>query len=419
MRKNYLTVKWSIWWILTFSFILVLFLRLSTAVVTDNLSKELGFSQLQISNIASLSLYIYALMQIPAGILIDRYGAREISSVGMIISGVGSILFGTMNNVYLAYLSRIMVGIGTSVILLAMFKVQGNWFKKEEFPSITAKFAFIGNFGTVFATFPLVYLNDYIGWRNSFILIGVVGIAIGISIYLIVRNTPKDYGFNVDLKVEQAEKIRLQDGLKSVFTNKSTWYNSLILFSLVGISTAFTSLWGVTYITDVYNVSKSVSAFIISFFTYGFVVGSMFMNFLFNKIKCSKFNILKIGAFINILIWGYIIILCKVKPPIILPIAFFIIGCINMGHLQAFNDVKYKNEEKYSGLSTSIVNTSEFIGSGLINLIIAFIIQSSTDIVLGYRLGFSIFIIMNIITAIASDIGIKNDTTKEDINYCS
>lgn len=419
MRKNYLTVKWSIWWILTFSFILVLFLRLSTAVVTDNLSKELGFSQLQISNIASLYLYIYALMQIPAGILIDRYGAREISSVGMIISGVGSILFGTMNNVYLAYLSRIMVGIGTSVILLAMFKVQGNWFKKEEFPSITAKFAFIGNLGTVFATFPLVYLNDYIGWRNSFILIGVVGIAIGISIYLIVRNTPKDYGFNVDLKVEQAEKIRLQDGLKSVFTNKSTWYNSLILFSLVGISTAFTSLWGVTYITDAYNVSKSVSAFIISFFTYGFVVGSMFMNFLFNKIKCSKFNILKIGAFINILIWGYIIILCKVKPPIILPIAFFIIGCINMGHLQAFNDVKYKNEEKYSGLSTSIVNTSEFIGSGLINLIIAFIIQSSTDIVLGYRLGFSIFIIMNIITAIASDIGIKNDTTKEDINYCS
>ena len=62
-----------------------------------------------------------------------------------------------------------------------------------------------------------------------------------------------------------------------------------------------------------------------------------------------------------------------------------------MGHLQAFNDVKYKNEEKYSGLSTSIVNTSEFIGSGLINLIIAFIIQSSTDTVLGYRLGFSIF----------------------------
>lgn len=90
-----------------------------------------------------------------------------------------------------------------------------------------------------------------------------------------------------------------------------------------------------------------------------------------------------------------------------------------MGNLLAFNDVKYKNEEKYSGLSTSIVNTSEFIGSVLINLAIAFIIQSSTDMVLGHRLGFSVFIIMNIITVIAAHIGIKNDTVKEEIKYCS
>ena len=154
MSKKYSSVKWSIWWILTFAFILVLFFRLSTAVITDNLSKELGFTQLQISNIASLTLYSYAIMQIPSGILIDKYGARKVSSIGMIIAGLGSILFGSMNSIYLAYISHIMVGAGTSVILLAMFKVQGNWFKKEEFASISAKFSFIGNLGTVFARFP-------------------------------------------------------------------------------------------------------------------------------------------------------------------------------------------------------------------------------------------------------------------------
>ena len=107
MGKKYSTVKWSIWWLLAFSFILVLFFRISTAVITDNLSKELGFTQLQISNIASLALYSYAIMQIPAGILIDKYGARKISSIGMIIGGMGSILFGTINNIHLAYISRI------------------------------------------------------------------------------------------------------------------------------------------------------------------------------------------------------------------------------------------------------------------------------------------------------------------------
>ena len=87
-----------------------------------------------------------------------------------------------------------------------------------------------------------------------------------------------------------------------------------------------------------------------------------------------------------------------------------------MAHLQAFNDVKYKNEEKYSGLSTSIVNTSEFLGSGIINLVIAFIIQNTTDIALGYRLGFSIFIFMSMLTLIASQIGLKNDKV-EKLNY--
>ena len=129
-EKTYSKVKWSIWWVLTISFVLVLFLRMSTAVISDNLSNELGFNSIEISNIASFTLYSYAFMQIPAGVIIDKFGARNISSLGMIIAGLGSILFGFIQNIELAYLSRVMVGAGTSVILLSMFKVQENWFKK-------------------------------------------------------------------------------------------------------------------------------------------------------------------------------------------------------------------------------------------------------------------------------------------------
>ncbi|MDU5021952.1 MAG: MFS transporter, partial [Clostridiales bacterium] len=63
-EKMYSRVKWSIWWVLTISFVLVLFLRMSTAVISDNLSNELGFNSIEISNIASFTLYSYAFMQI-------------------------------------------------------------------------------------------------------------------------------------------------------------------------------------------------------------------------------------------------------------------------------------------------------------------------------------------------------------------
>ncbi|MPM95790.1 hypothetical protein SDC9_142945 [bioreactor metagenome] len=81
-----------------------------------------------------------------------------------------------------------------------------------------------------------------------------------------------------------------------------------------------------------------------------------------------------------------------------------------MSHLQAFNDVKYKNKQQYSGVSTSVVNTSEFVGSGLINLLMGFVIMSNnSDMVHGYKYGFMIFIILSVVTIIASRIGLKND----------
>ncbi len=160
---------------------------------------------------------------------------------------------------------------------------------------------------------------------------------------------------------------------------------------------------------DVYGVSKSFSAFIVSFFTYGFIFGSIIMDFVFAKIRSSKFNIIKFGAMIDLFIWIVIVVVYQVKPPIIvLPISFFIMGCIVMSHLQVFNDAKYKNKEIYSGLATSVINTFEFIGSGIINLIIAISLQvNSYNIVNGYKKGFVVFIVLSIITIVSSHIGVK------------
>ncbi len=415
--KNYKTAKWSMWGILAVSFLLAIFLRLSTSVISDNLQNELGFTQLQISNISTLTLYSYAFMQIPLGLMIDKYGPRKISSIGMIIAGLGTVLFGTMNNIYLAYISRIMIGAGTAGIILCIMKIQVNWFKQEEFTKATSRMSLMASLGAVCATFPLAMLNNLIGWRNNFIFIGSLGIIIGIIIYIKLKDTPTEYGFEVNISNEKEESIKLKDGLVSVFKNKATWYNSFIMFSLVGITTAFSSLWIVPYISDVYKVETNVAAFIASFLTYGMVVGSVLMNSIYSRIKEHKLKVIRICGITNIFIWTYIVIINNVKPPImILPVLFFIVGCLNMSHLEAFNDVKRKNKEKYSGLSTSVINTSEFIGSGIINMFIALVIQSTTNITMGYKFGFIIFIFMNIIAVIASTLAVRDEKNNKLIS---
>lgn len=412
--KEYNKVKWNMWILLSFSMLIAMFLRLSTSVISDNLQNELGFTSLEISNIATLTLYSYAFIQIPLGLMIDKYGPRKITSVGMIVAGLGTILFGSMNNIYLAYLSRIMIGSGTAGVLLSIMKIQVNWFEESEFTDLTSKISLIASIGGLFATFPLVMLNNVLGWRNSFLFIGMISIMQGTLIFLKLKDTPKEYGYNIEKSIK-IEDISIKDGLKSVMKNSSTYFNSLIMFSLVGITTSFSSLWIVPYITDVYLVEKSVSAFIASFLTYGMVFGAIVMNKIFNKIQNNRLNVIKYCGVINIFIWSFIII-NDAKPPIfILPILFFIIGILNMSHVEAFNDVKKNNEEKYSGLSTSVINTTEFIGSGFINLFIGSVMTYNLDVNIEYKIGFLLFIVFNLIAVISASLGVRKEKIKENV----
>ena len=407
MEKIYLKYKWIVWLLLTTSLIFMMFLRMSTGVISSNLSDELGFSTIQISNIASFTIYSYAIMQIPAGILVDKYGPRHVSSIGMILAGLGSILFGLTSNLLIIYISRIIVGLGTSVLLVSILKIQANWFNVEEFSSLSAKRSFIANTGSIFATFPLAFLVSYIGWRNSFYIIGMGSILVGIAIYIIVRNKPKENNSNTNF--DESEKVFIKEALREVIKNKATWYNFFIMFVLAGTTTALSSLWGMRYIIDVYKVKDSVAAFIVPFISYGIISGAFIMNLTSKHIKINPIKIAQLAGFIYLVIWTIIVVVYKVKPPIIiLPIAFFIIGFASITHLFTFTDIKEKTTLKYCGVAMSIVNLSEFVGVGVINLYIGYVFENiNVNVIDLYRISFTVFIWMSIIAIIAGQIGSK------------
>ena len=120
--KSYNFYKWRIWIILAFSFVLSLFHRGAMGVISSSMSVDLNASASEISNIASVTFYAYAFMQIPAGVLLDRYGYRKISCIGMLLTGLGSILLGITPSTALAYIGRLFVGLGTSVIFISIIE---------------------------------------------------------------------------------------------------------------------------------------------------------------------------------------------------------------------------------------------------------------------------------------------------------
>lgn len=408
MKKTYNFYKWRIWVILSLSFVMSLFHRSALGVVSGDISSTLNLSPVQLANVASITFYSYAIMQIPAGMLLDLFGYKKISVIGIITTGVGSLLLGASINLWMAYGGRLLVGVGTSVIFISVLKAQSIWFSKDEFSSASSKLSFIGNLGGVIATFPLAMLDLFIGWRKSFYIMGIACFIIGILIHKFVVSNPKELGFRAVGINNSEEKINLIGALKAVITNSATWRNFFILFCLVGCTTTLTGLWGVSYFTNVYNISKTSAAFYTSFIIYGLVFGSLAIGKIDMILKDPNKWCPRISLTVNSLIWVYILIIKDGKPSLsTYPFILFVMGVFAMAHILSFTDIKEKVQSNYSGIGASIVNSGEFVGSSMLSLMIGYLldIKWNGQVVDGvkiygieqYKFAFLIFLIVSLI----------------------
>lgn len=391
---------WSSWSILVIAFITVFFHRLSLGAVSDVLTQEIPMNSLVLGNLTAMNYYAYALMQIPVGILVDRVGVRQINLLGLLITAVGSLMFGLAHTVGAAYLSRFMVGIGTSVIIVSILKVQATWFPLSRFSTLSGLTSFFGNFGSLLAIYPLTYLSLLLGWRNVFYL--MAGISLLLVFLVLWGVKDHDLGISPDFKAARkgskisrssAEpkgscivtppsgdqplsfKTFLKQSLKSVLGNPRTWPNVLILFSFTGSGTTLLGLWGIPLLMQTYQLSKASAAGYLTYVTFGFIFGAPLVSLISRWIGGNR-RALLIATGANLVLWIYITMISHGHPPLaILPSFFFLFGFLIIFHILAFSNVTAVNSLQYSGIASAIANMGEFIGSSLASLAIGFMLD--------------------------------------------
>ncbi|WP_051569399.1 MFS transporter [Alkaliphilus transvaalensis] len=424
MDKSYHRRKWSIWGILVLAFVAVFFHRLAMGVVADDLIRDLSLTGKTLGNLTSMNFYAYALMQIPVGIMVDTIGVRKICSWGTLLTGIGSIMFGLANSLLVAYIARFLVGIGTSVIIISILKVQSIWFKPEKYSTLSGYTSFFGNFGAFLATVPLAYVVLNIGWRNSFLLMGITSVIISIAIWFIVRDHPSELGYDVLIKPKGNKNI--WKGLKEVITNPYTWPPFAIMFFMVGSTTAIIGLWGMPYLMHVYHISKTQAAGYLSFVSIGFIIGAPIVGKVSDYLRGEIKRILSFATIIYLSIWGYMAFMGGQPPLHQIPFIFLLIGFSTICHILAFTNVKEVNDENFAGSAAAIINVGEFVGGSLLSLGMGVILDlgwqgttvdgASVYSANQYQMVFIIMAVMALVSFLAT-LAMKGKTTRRnDLN---
>lgn len=406
MRTSQRYISWGI---LVFGFVIVFFHRLAIGSVADLLRLDLNLDDVQISNIAAMTFYGYALMQLPVGILVDTIGVRKICTYGMLLTAIASLIFAVAESIMMIYFARFLVGVGTSVIIVSVMKIQATLFPSNKYSTLSGLTSLFGNFGAFFATIPLSFIALNYGWRETFIILSIITFALAIAIHLFVKEE------NGGVRLE---KINVKVGLKTVLTNKKTYPDFFIMVFFVGSLTAVLGLWGNGYLKNVYNISNEKAAYYLSFITYGFIIGAPIVGKLSDMLGGKIKPILLWGSGLYVGLWAYIILVHKAEPPVNQwPVLFFLMGIFIICHILVFSNVKSITSLKYTGIAIALVNIGEFVGSGIVSMTMGYMIKHYKALGLSDPEVFKRTMVLVLVAAILSFISVcfMHGQKKEEI----
>jgi len=259
---------------LCFIYILVYFYRVSLAVVAGDLSRELHLTPQQLGTLASVLFYVYGFAQIPLGPMIDRLGGRLVISGCGFLTTCGGFLFAHAWNMEMAMAGRVLIGVGTSCVLMASLTIYSYWFNKDEFGRVSSLMICIGNMGNLAATAPLAFAVAALGWRTSFDIIALLQALATVLVFLLVQDRPGQQG----VTPEGARREGILAAWGYVARNRDFWLLALLAFFWYGNFLTLQGLWGGPYLLGVLKLTRAEVGRMLMFTSLGFIVGGFYLD---------------------------------------------------------------------------------------------------------------------------------------------
>ena len=342
------------WFFCALFFFYAFILRVAPAVMVEELMREFTVGAAILGYLSATYLYIYAALQIPLGLVVDKYGLRGVVAGACAVCGIGSIVFSLAENVYVAYLGRGLVGAGAAFSFVGALNMAARWFPSR-FAVLGGWAQMMGSVGGFVGQAPLSMAVAAFGWRSCNLSLGAGGIFLAVLLLFTVRDPKKNGNSNDNLSIWL--------GLKYVCTNSQTWLATLAAAGLTGTLLAFGGLWGVPYLMAAREIDKPSAASFISIIFIGWAVGAPFFGWLSDRIGKRRVLLLcgTAGAALTI---STIIVFPKLSTILIIPV-LTLKGFFSASMILGFALAKENNPAESGGVALGLINTF-VVGSGAI-----------------------------------------------------
>lgn len=344
------------------------FLQTASSVMSEAWTRDFHLNKIELSNLSATFFYSYVLLQIPVGILYDRFKVKHVLIVAATLLACGCILLSVTHSYELALIARFLMGSGSAFGFVGLLKVIITNFNISRFGLMLGLAELFGMAGVTLGVIALTHFMLDNSWRTAMLWCGVLAGIVILAVILFVQDDNK-------LDIRERVSITILSQVKTVLMNKQVILCSLYGFFIYSIITAFTSLWGIAFLANTYHLDEALASKMISAVFVGLALGSPLNGFLSKKYGNNAQMMRWEAGCATLLI--SIIILVPAVPVILLFLLLFLMGCLCSVYVQCLSVVKDSVHLDVQATALATSNMLIMASAPILQLIIGAFLQSN------------------------------------------
>jgi len=409
-------LPWVVWGVAALCYAVAVVNRSSLSALGPAAQEHFAIDATTLATFATLQLIVYAALQIPVGLLLDRFGSTVMLLTGGTLMLVGQVAMATVSEVWLAILARVLVGAGDACTFISVMRLLPQWFALRQLPVVSQVTGLIGQTGQLVSVTPLVLAVDAFGWTTGFLGVAAVGLLVVLLGAVVLRDEP---GMGTALERVTGRLGRISRTARSLGANESTAEIAALappatemmstvpaaprrrvpgvgfarrtrqLLSLPGVRLAywvhfttpfaanvFVFLWGAPFLIGGAGLTQAetsalLSLMVIATMSAGVILGPITSRFMEHRVRVViVISVIIAAAWITVLLWPG-------APPIWALAVFMCITAIGgPASMIAFEVGRSHTPRSFAGFATGFINTAGFTSSLLVIFLIGVVLDA-------------------------------------------
>ncbi len=263
--------------------------RVVNSIIADDLSSDLNIDASDLGLLTSAYLITFAAIQLPLGVMLDRYGPRRIESFLLLFAVAGATMFSIAEGFGNLLIGRALIGLGVSACLMAAFKAFVQWFPSERLPLVNGLHMTAGGLGILFASAPTEFVLQFTDWRGLFGLLAIFTLLVAAVVYFVVPEKP--------VTTSHVSLSHHISGIFDVFTDHYFWRIIPLAVSTQAAALAIIGLWTGPWFRDIALYDRSGVATALTLIAISLIAGFLLIGFATDWLTRRGFTTLSIALF--------------------------------------------------------------------------------------------------------------------------